>query len=364
MTAPSAFRIDLGGSAWELPEAASTFSWNYGDGRAHLLSLYEKGKQKQWDSASRIDWTHPVDRTNPMATPDISDSVLGRERWAKLPEEEKGRMRLHSMAWQFSQFLHGEQGAMLCAAKLVHAVPQMDAKLYAATQVIDEARHVEVYARYLDSKLGLTYPVNRHLKTLLGQVITDSRWDITSLGMQIIVEGLALASLHFVREFAREPLVRSIVTYVMQDEARHVAFGRMALRDLYPQLSSAERREREEFVVEACFLMRDRFLPQDVWENLELDVDECTQRVNQAPETQRFRALLFMRLAPIIADIGLLGPTTKRAFEAMGVMQFTELDIDAQARRDEEAGEALDQARRAETAATIEAGRTVTEAVR
>ena len=357
MTVPSAFQLDLGGSAWELPEAGTTFSWDYRDGRAQLLSLYEKGKKKQWNSATRIDWSHEVDRNNPMATPDFSDSVLGPERWAKLPDEEKGRMRLHSMAWQFSQFLHGEQGALLCAAKLVHAVPQMDAKMYAATQVIDEARHVEVYARYLDEKLGLTYPVNKHLKTLLGQVITDSRWDITSLGMQIIVEGLALASLHFVREFAREPLVRSIVTYIMQDEARHVAFGRMALRDLYPQLGDAERREREEFVVEACYLMRDRFMAQDVWEALGLDVDECTKRVNEAPETQQFRSLLFMRLAPIISDIGLLGPTTKRAFEAMGVMQFTKLDIDAQSRRDEEAGEALDQARLAVTNATIEEGR-------
>jgi len=233
--------------------------------------------------------------------------------------------------------------------------------MYAATQVIDEARHVEVYTRYLDEKRGLSYPVNRHLKTLLGQVITDSRWDITSLGMQIIVEGLALASLHFVREFAREPLVRSIVTYVMQDEARHVAFGRMALRDLYPQLTSAERTQREEFVVEACYLMRDRFLAQDVWERLGLDVDECTRRVNSAPETQQFRSLLFMRLAPIINDIGLLGPTVKKAFEAMGVMQFTQLDIDAQGRRDEEAGDALDRARLAEvaahTAAAIEDGR-------
>ncbi len=361
MTDRSAFQLDLGGSAWDLPEAATTFSWNYADGRAHLLSLYEKGKKKQWNSTTRIDWSHTVDRNNPMAVPDFSDSVLGPERWARLSDDEKGQMRLHSMAWQFSQFLHGEQGALLCAAKLVHQLPQIDEKMYAATQVVDEARHVEVYARYLEDKLGLSYPVNRHLKTLLGQVITDARWDITSLGMQIIIEGLALASLHFVREFAREPLVRSIVTYVMQDEARHVAFGRVALRDLYPQLSAAERAQREEFVVEACYLMRDRFLAQDVWERLGFDVAECTERVTRAPETQQFRALLFMRLAPIINDIGLLGPTVKKAFEAMGVMQFTQLDIEAQARRDEEAGDALDEARMAalaaHTQATIEAGR-------
>ncbi|HEX3761642.1 MAG TPA: ferritin-like domain-containing protein [Kofleriaceae bacterium] len=361
MTDRSAFQLDLGGSAWDLPEAATTFSWKYADGRDHLLSLYEKGKKKQWNSTTRIDWSHAVDLNNPMAVPDVSDSVLGAERWAKLSEDEKGQIRLHSMAWQFSQFLHGEQGALLCAAKLVHALPQIDSKLYAATQVIDEARHVEVYTRYLDEKLGVSYPVNRHLKLLLGQVITDSRWDITSLGMQIIIEGLALASLSFVREYAREPLVRSIVTYVLQDEARHVAFGRMALRDLYPQLTEAERAQREEFVVEACYLMRDRFVAQDVWERLGMPVDECTERFTRAPETQQFRALLFMRLAPIIKDIGLLGPKVRKAFEAMGVMQFTELDIDAQSQRDEQAGDALDEARHAQlaayTASMIENGR-------
>ncbi|HET9627245.1 MAG TPA: ferritin-like domain-containing protein [Kofleriaceae bacterium] len=357
MTERSGFQLDLGGSVWNLPEAATIFSWDYADGRDQLLSLYEKGKKKQWNSANRIDWSHEIDLDNPMAVPDFSDSMLGPEGWARLSDKEKGQIRLHSMSWQFSQFLHGEQGALLCAAKLVHAVPQMDAKMYTATQVIDEARHVEVYTKYLDDKLGLTYPCNRHLKTLLGQVITDSRWDITSLGMQIIIEGLALASLNFVRDFAREPLVRSIVTYVMQDEARHVAFGRLALRDLYPQLTEAERKEREEFVVEACYLMRDRFIATDVWENLGFDVEACTQRVTRAPETAHYRALLFTRLAPIIKDVGLLGPTVQKAFEAMGVMQFTKLDIDSQSRRDEEAGDALDLAKAAaNTKAVIAAG--------
>jgi hypothetical protein len=354
MSATTDFSLDLSGSVWELPDAATTFDWKYADGRGKLLSLYEKGKQKQWNSTSRIDWSLEIDRGNPMATPDVSDSVLGPEAWARLPEKDKGEMRLHMMAWQFSQFLHGEQGALLCAAKLVHAVPQMDAKLYAATQVIDEARHVEVYTRYLNEKLQLTYPVNRHLKTLLGQVISDSRWDITSLGMQIIVEGLALASLHFVRDFAQEPLVRSIVTYVMQDEARHVAFGRLALRDLYPQLSDGERQVREEFVVEACYLMRDRFLAQDVWERLGLNVAECTKRVTESSATEQFRRLLFMRLVPLISDIGLLGPTVRRAFEAMGVMEFSTFDIDAQTLSDEQAGDALDSAH---IAATIQVGR-------
>ena len=50
--------------------------------------------------------------------------------------------------------MHGEQGALICTAKIVETVPWIDAKYYASTQVMDEARHVEVFAKYLDTKLS------------------------------------------------------------------------------------------------------------------------------------------------------------------------------------------------------------------
>ena len=182
-------------------------------------------------------------------------------------DREKGEAKRHLEAWRFSQFLHGEQGALICTAKIVQRVPDIDSKFYAATQVIDEARHVEVYSRYLHEKIQLIYPLNPHLKALLDDVISDSRWDMTYLGMQVIIKGLALAAFGLIRNLATEPLGKAS-TLRDEDEARHVMFGRLALRDYYPQLTQAERDEREEFCVEACYLMRDRFLGEEVWETL------------------------------------------------------------------------------------------------
>ena len=129
--------------------------------------------------------------------------------------------------------MHGEQGALICTAQIVETVPWIDAKYYAATQVMDEARHVEVFARYLDTKLSGHYPINAHLKMLLDDIIADSRWDMTYLGMQIMVEGLALAAFGFLHQMTTEPLLKQLLRYVMSDEARHVAFGVLSLQEYY-----------------------------------------------------------------------------------------------------------------------------------
>jgi hypothetical protein len=168
--------------------------------------------------------------------------------------------------------MHGEQGALLCTAKIVETVPWIDAKYYAATQVMDEARHVEVFAKYLDTKLSGHYPINAHLGLLLDDIIEDSRWDMTYLGMQIMVEGLALAAFGFMHQITTEPLLKQLLRYVMSDEARHVAFGVLSLKEYYAELTDAEMRERQEFAFEAAVRMRDRFLQQEVWERMGVDV--------------------------------------------------------------------------------------------
>src|SRR5205823_10178259 len=127
------------------------------------------------------------------------------------------------------------------------------------------ARHVEVFAKYLDTKLSGHYPVNAHLKMLLDDIIADSRWDMTYLGMQIMVEGLALAAFGFIHTLTTEPLLKQLLRYVMSDEARHVAFGVLSLKEVYDGMSASEIRERQEFAFEAAVRMRDRFLQQEVW---------------------------------------------------------------------------------------------------
>jgi para-aminobenzoate N-oxygenase AurF len=338
----SAYTMPTEGS-WEIESPATTsFDWNYDEGRDQLLRLYDKGTRKQWRAKDRLDWSIDVDPANPMGVGDEYVPIFGSPVWDKLTEKERARVRHHTVAWQFSQFMHGEQGALICTAKIVQTVPDIDAKYYAATQVIDEARHVEVYSRYLYEKLELAYPVNGNLQSLLDDAISDRRWDMTYLAMQVLIEGLALAAFGLIRNQAQEPLAKALNAYVMQDEARHVAFGRLALRDYYPKLSDAERDEREEFCVDACYRMRDRFLAEEVWETLELPVDELLDYVRNSETQQMFRSYLFARIVPTLKDIGLWGPRIRKAFTDMGVLDFADTDLDAIMAEDERTADEID----------------------
>jgi hypothetical protein len=327
------------------------FDYDYAAGREKLLNLYQKGKDLQWDSAKRIDWSRDIDLSNPLGVPDNFIPIYGSSTWERLTDKEKATVRHHMAAWQFSQFLHGEQGALVCTAKIVQTVPMVDSKFYAATQVMDEARHVETYSRYLREKIDLAYPMNPHLAELLGQVLRDSRWDMTYLGMQIMIEGVALGAFGTIRDNATEPTAREVNAYVMQDEARHVAFGLLALRDYYPNLTETERDEREQFCVEAAYLLRDRFLGQEVWRTLDYDGEECCRYVEESELMRFYRRALFMRIVPTLKDIGLWGKRIQNAFEDMGVLEFAALDPEAGMRADESEALRLERELRAGRAA-------------
>jgi len=330
----------------EFPSAGDArFTWEYDEGRARLLSLYQKGKDKQWDAQSRIDWARDVDPMNPIGLPDEFHPLFGSPMWEAADAARHAEMRRHFQSWQFSQFLHGEQGAMVCAAKIVEVVPDMDAKFYAATQTMDEARHVEAFSRFLHEKVGMVYPINTNLTSLLDDTLRDSRWDMPYLGMQVLIEGLALAAFGVLRDLAApDSLAKEVLGYVMQDEARHVAFGRISLKDYYAALTDAERDEREEFVVQACYLMRDRFRGEEVFETLGLNVKECAEWVDTSPLMIQFRSHLFSRIVPIVKDIGLWGPKVQKAFSDMGVLDMAGSDIDALMKSDEDQADALDTA--------------------
>lgn len=337
-----AFPADAGG--WDVPMAGQThFTWEYDDGRQRLLDLYAKGKAKQWDAATRIDWSLDVDPANPLGMPTELTPIYGSPTYERLDQAGRDELTRHMVSWQFSQFLHGEQGAAICSARLVEAVPDLDAKFYAATQVMDEARHAETYARFLQDKVGLVYPVNQHLQALLNDTLTDSRWDMPYLGMQVLIEGVALAAFGLLRESSTSPLPKQILSYVMQDEARHVAFGRLALKDAYADLTSKEREEREDFVVEGCYLLRDRFQGREVWETLGFDVKECVDFVETSPLMRTYRSLLFTRIVPIVKDIGLWGDKIQKAYADMGVLDYASVDIDSIMRDDERIADAIDE---------------------
>ena len=256
------------------------FTWDYAKGaRPQLERLYEKAKTSQWNAQTDLDWSIEVDPYEAFSvfsesnfTPEFEPDKSRRLPTDSWGEAEWREFSLESFKWRMSQFLHGEQGALLCTAKIVETVPWIDAKYYAATQVVDEARHVEVFGQYIETKLGDSYPINVHLKMLLDDIINDSRWDMTYLGMQIMVEGLALAAFGFMYQLTPEPLLKQLLRYVMADEARHVAFGVLSLQEFYSELTVPELRERQEFAFEAAVRMRDRFLSQEVWERLGVPV--------------------------------------------------------------------------------------------
>jgi hypothetical protein len=351
------YTLPIEQTEWHVPSGNTTvFDFDYDEGRDRLLALYEKGKARQWDAATRIDWSTQVDPDNPMGVPDESIAIYGSRVWESMGERDRALVRLHLASWQFSQFLHGEQGALICASKIVQTVPDMDAKFYAATQVMDEARHVEAYSRYLREKLGSAYPINPSLKALLNDVISDSRWDMTYLGMQVLIEGLALAAFSLIRDFAQEPLAQAVNAYVMQDEARHIAFGRLALRDYYPQLTQAERDEREEFCVEACYLMKERFVGEEVWRRLDIDADECIEFMRGSAFFGEFRSHLFTRIVPTLRDVGLFGDKVRRAFGEMGVIGFEQFDVEELMARDEQIANEIDQERERQVTETIQLG--------
>jgi hypothetical protein len=346
----------LTNSHWSVPQDFDvTFDWRYDQGRAAMMGLYQKGKEFQWDATVRIDWSQELDPENPQQLPDAMVPIAGMPLYEKMSAKEKALCRQHFQAWQVSQFMQGEQGALICAAKIVTQVPDADAKFYAATQVVDEARHVETY-RMLLQKFGVAYQMTPPLKELIDQTLRDSRWDMTYLGMQVVIEGLALAAFQTTRDYAQNPLAQQVNAYVMQDESRHVAFGRLALRDYYPQLTQKERDEREEFLVEACFLMRDRFEAREVWRALGLPEEECVAYQQNSEIMKTFRNGLFMRIVPIVKDIGLWGPIVQEGYGKMGVLDFAKTDIEQLQKNDDTIARDLD-ARRKHVESVIADGR-------
>jgi hypothetical protein len=313
--------------------ADAIFTWDYEKGaRPGLNKLYEKAKSSQWNGETDLPWDLDVDQEA------ITVQVVGREpnwdfagidptgtpleRWTS---KEWIEFNVEQQNWMLSQFMHGEQGALLCTAKIVETVPWIDAKYYAATQVMDEARHVEVFAKYLDTKLSGHYELNTHLGMLLDDIIQDSRWDMTYLGMQIMVEGLALAAFGYMHMLTPEPLLKQLLRYVMSDEARHVAFGVLSLKEYYDGLTDAELRERQEFAFEAALRMRDRLMGAEVWERMGLDAKEMILRERGDQLEDPFQQLLFSKIVPNCKKLGLLdsnGGWLRERFTEIGVIQF------------------------------------------
>ncbi|WP_067464238.1 ferritin-like domain-containing protein [Actinomadura macra] len=298
----------------------SCLNWDYGRRDSRMWQLYERSKVAQWNVSTDIDWTpevhvgsllRPRDGLVPPTAP--PGSPVSPERWNDFLWEFQ--------VWMVSQFLHGEQGALLTTARLVEVVPDIEAKTYAAAQVADEARHVEAYARYIDEKLGVSYPINAGLEQLLRDLLAESRWDVLYLGVQVVIEGLALVATRVASTSFGDPVITSITRMIARDEARHISFGVVALDGMYQDMTSRELADRDDFLQEAVHVMSQRFLLGEVWEHLGVDVAAGRRFVRNDPRMVAFRQLLFFKVVQVLRQIGMLTPAVRDLMLAESLAQ-------------------------------------------
>lgn len=302
------------------------FDWTYQRDQPEMARLYELAKTSQWN-ATDLDWTIDVDPFDPSRElfPEQLSPLPAIPAYRKLDVRAQQVQRHALLAWMLSQFLHGEQGALFAACQVTEAVRWVDGKLYGSTQVVDEGRHVEVFYRYLSDKLGKLYTVNDNLFTLIDALMTDGRWDLKFLGMQIMIEGLALAAFGTLRQTSREPLLRELLKYVITDEARHVHYGVLSLRDFYHQLPEPERREREDWAFEVAVLMRNRFLAHEFYDEFyghAMSRKQWDALVLSSAYMQQFRKTMFRRMIPNLKRIGLLTDRVRPHYAALGLLEW------------------------------------------
>lgn len=304
------------------------FDWRYPSDQPEMADLYARAKQGQWN-ADDLPWHTSVDPLDPTVAllPEGFLDIEGLTAYGvRLDQREKIKMQASLCAWMLSQFLHGEQGALFAAAQVTEAVQFFDGKLYGSTQVMDEGRHVEVFRRYLDEKLGRLYQINDNLFVVIDALMTDGRWDMKFLGMQIMVEGLALGAFGVLHRRTEEPLLKQLLRQVIQDEARHVHYGVVALREhVTHALSERERREREDWAFEVALLMRDRFLAHelyDEWFAHRMTRAQWREFISNSPGMREFRHTMFRRMVPNLREIGLLSDRIRPHYEAVGLMEY------------------------------------------
>lgn len=304
-----------------------SFNWNYTLQDDRIKKLYELGKRLNWNVELDIDWSPawPEEDFQQMA------KLMNLEDYPPylaLDEEQKREFWVHQNSWTLSQFLHGEQGALLVASQLASCAPTYNAKLFAASQTFDEARHVEAFNKYIQTRIGLMYPVNAHLKSILDKILTDPRWDLKFIGMQIIIEGLALSAFNTARETSPDPVLKELIYLVTRDESRHVTFGVNYLEEYVKTLSDEEKEERAQFAYEACVISRERLVATDVFAWFGWDVEEARLRVMEGFVMSTFRNLLFQRVVPNLKRIGLMTEKIRPRFQELGILELEDLADD------------------------------------
>lgn len=308
-----------------------SYNWDYTAADDKINRLYQLAKKRQWDVEIDLDWSDKWDINQATLEEDFTvnhQSFLGYEPYLSMSDDEKLDMQKKITAWTLSQFLHGEQGALLVASQLCSCAPTYNAKLYAATQTYDEARHVEAFNKYIQTRLKSMYPITPDLKALLDKILTDERWDLKFIGMQLVIEGLALGAFKAIQLSTADNLLKDLIQKVIQDESRHVTFGIHYLEQHVKSLSEEEIEERAQFAYEACVIMRHRLHAIEVFEEYSWNIEETIEYDETVQIRRDFQVFLFQRVIPSLKKVGLLTESVRPKFEELGVLKWEDFDND------------------------------------
>lgn len=305
-----------------------SYNWDYTVQDNRIKKLYELGKRLNWNVEVDVDWSPPFKPMTPEFFEFQDNQWKNHPQYKLLTKEQREEFHEDMNSWAVSQFLHGEQGALLVASQLASCAPTYNAKLYAASQTFDEARHVEAFNKYLQTRLKRSWPIGASLKGLLDKILTDPRWDLKFIGMQVVIEGLALAAFQASRETSNDPVYKQMIEYIIRDEARHVTFGINYLKDFVQTLSEEEQMDRANFALEACTVSRNRLKAYDVWEKYGLDFDTTLSYEKENVFNTQFQDILFTRIMPNLKKIGLLREELVPEYEKLGVMGYADGDSD------------------------------------
>ena len=204
-----------------------------------------------WDPNDKrfIDFDQPFDMENEyIVDPRIFCIELKIPSVAeRLTEKQKIKLNNESFRWTLSQILHGEQGALSLSASLCHILKDPGAQEYAANQTREEARHVTGFSNYIKLRWGTQYPAGPTLGRLLEQVVSSDVVYKKIVGMQMLIEGLAMGAFGMAHQDTNDPLLKTLLKYTMSDESFHHKFGKIWADRTIPKLSPSERNKVEDW---------------------------------------------------------------------------------------------------------------------
>jgi ferritin-like protein len=306
----------------------TTFEYDYATADADLRRLYENAKRDQWNASKDIPWSTAPSPDGRIIADELID-IFGSPLWERLPEAERVALNRRIAAWRLSVLMYGEQGALLACSQLVEVVEGADHKFFQATQVMDEARHNEVLDRYLTERVGVRYPMPKNEKDLFDSILTESRWYLKTIALQLVAETFAVALFKMMGESAKDPVLAELCRRVLLDESRHMGFGMLSLPKVVAEASETERRELEDYTCFALEKTLTGFFPAEAYQDMGFsaaEMDEVrryrreTAAANDyAPFRKYFRRDMHGSMVQNLARIGLLSDRVRPRLERLGI---------------------------------------------